>query len=73
MSKAKPVFVSPKGGGWKVTQGGQTISEHRKQVTAIDSGRREARRDSAELNVQGRNGQIRIKNTYGEDPHPPKG
>lgn len=73
MAKSKPVFVSPNGGGWKVTQGGQTISEHRKQQTAIDSGRREAKHDGAELNVQGRNGQIRIKNTYGSDPFPPKG
>jgi hypothetical protein len=73
MAKSKPVFVSPNGGSWKVTQGGRTVSEHRKQQTAIDSGRREAKRDGAELNVQGRNGQIRIKNTYGDDPYPPKG
>jgi hypothetical protein len=73
MAKSKPVFVSPDSSGWKVTQGGRTISEHRKQQPAIDSGRREAKRDGAELNVQGRNGQIRIKNTYGEDPFPPKG
>ena len=73
MAKSKPVFVSPKAGGWKVTQGGQQISQHRKQETAIDAGRREAKRDGAELNVQGRDGQIRIKNTYGSDPFPPKG
>jgi hypothetical protein len=73
MAKSKSVFVSPNGDGWKVTQGGQTISQHRKQQPAIDSGRREAKQDGAELNVQGRNGQIRIKNTYGSDPHPPKG
>ena len=73
MPKSKPVFVSPNGDGWKVTQGGHTISQHRKQQLAIDSGRREAKQDGAELNVQGRNGQIRIKNTYGDDPYPPKG
>ncbi len=73
MTKSKPVFVSPNGNGWKVTQGGQTISQHRKQQPAIDAGRREAKHDGAELNVQGRNGQIRIKNTYGDDPYPPKG
>ena len=70
---AGPVFVSPSAGKWKVTQGGHTISEHRKQETAIDAGRREAKRDRAELNVQGRNGQIRIKNSYGNDGFPPKG
>jgi hypothetical protein len=73
MAKSTPVFVSPNGGGWKVTQGGRTISHHRKQQPAIDAGRREAKRDGSELNVQARNGQIRIKNTYGNDPFPPKG
>ena len=38
MANSKPVFVSPNGGGWKVTQGGRTVSDHRKQQTAIDSG-----------------------------------
>jgi hypothetical protein len=70
---AKPVFVSPSDGKSKVTQGGSKISDHRKQETAIDVGRREAKRDGAELNVQGRNGQIRIKNSYGSDDFPPKG
>jgi Uncharacterized protein conserved in bacteria (DUF2188) len=66
------VFVAPNGNGWKATQGGRTVSEHRKQQPAIDSGRREAKHDAAELNVQGRNG-LRLKNTYGHDPFPPKG
>ena len=70
----KPVFVSPKpSGGWKVQQAGQRISDHDTQAKAIESGRREARRDQTELNVQGRNGQIRIKNSYGRDNFPPRG
>jgi hypothetical protein len=73
MARSKPVFVSPDGGRWKATQGGETLSRHRTQQAAIDAGRREAKRDGAELNVQGRDGQIRIKNTYGSDPFPPKG
>ena len=73
MARSKPVFVSPDRGRWKATQGGETLSRHRTQQAAIDAGRREARRDGAELNVQGRDGQIRIKNTYGTDPFPPKG
>ena len=73
MAKAKPVFVSPDSGAWKVTQAGRTLSNHRKQQTAIDAARREAKRDATEMNVQGRNGQIRIKNSYGSDSFPPKG
>ena len=73
MAKGKSVFVSPSGSGWKVTRAGGTVSNHRKQQPAIDSGREEAKRVGGELNVQGKNGQIRIKNTYTKDPYPPKG
>ena len=31
-----------------------------------------ARQDSVEFNLHGRNGQIREKDSYGNDPNPPK-
>lgn len=73
--KNSDVQVSPKGGGrsgWKVTQNGRTVSEHNKQAPAITSGKREARKDGVDLTVRGRDGQIRSKDSYGNDPLPPR-
>src|SRR5262245_59676655 len=69
MAKKSSVHVVPDGTGWKVTQGGEKVSGHRTQANAIDAGRTEARRDSTELVVHGRNGQIRQKDSFGNDPH----
>lgn len=43
------------------------------QRAAIDRGTSIARNQESELLVHGRNGQIRERNSYGNDPHPPKG
>lgn len=43
------------------------------QGLAIDIARREARRNRSELIVQARNGRIRIKDSHGRDPFPPRG
>ncbi len=69
------VQVSPKGGGhkgYKVTQDHRVISEHNKQSTAIQSGKREAKKDGVDLTIRGRDGQIRSKDSYGRDPLPPR-
>ena len=39
----------------------------------IDSGREIARRDHGEFVVHGHDGRIREKDSFGNDPHPPKG
>ena len=73
--KSHDVQVSPKGdgrSGWKVTQNGRTISQHNKQAPAIESGKREARRDAVDLTIHGRDGRIRSKDSYGNDPLPPR-
>ncbi len=44
-----------------------------KQREAIDAARGTARREHSELLIQGENGQIRERNSYGDDPFPPKG
>jgi hypothetical protein len=64
---AKPVWVSPDGDGWRVHQGGKTISNHDKKTRAESSGRREAVQDGAELIVQNRNGQIRRRDSHGNE------
>lgn len=57
---------------WKTTQNGETLSNHRTQGNAIDAGRREAKRDGVDLVTHGRDGRIRSKDSYGNDPNPPK-
>lgn len=75
MGKKPTVHVSPKGGGekgWKVTQGGEKLSEHRTQANAEAAARREAKTDKTELAIHGRKGVIRDTKSYGNDPNPPK-
>jgi len=64
--------VVPRNGRWAVRTAGSTrvTSTHRTQRAAIRSG---ARRSGSEMLIHGRNGRIRARNSYGNDPHPPKG
>jgi hypothetical protein len=69
------VHVVPHDDRWAVTKEG---NQRPSQVTdtqreAIEVGREIAKRESSELNIHGRDGQIRDKNSYGNDPYPPKG
>lgn len=47
-------------------------SLHRTQKEAVDRAKSQAQRDGAELTVAGRDGKIRSKDSYGNDPNPPK-
>lgn len=68
--------VVPNGGkGWKVT-GGSRKRSYPTQADAIGAARRDIkRRGGGEMNIHGRDGRIRDKDTIptGSDPHPPKG
>jgi hypothetical protein len=67
------VHVSKLGNSsWKVTQSGQRISTHQTQANAIDRGKVEAKRDRVDLVVHGRDGKIRSKDSFGNDPNPPR-
>jgi hypothetical protein len=46
---------------------------HDTQKEAIDRGREIARNQGTELFIHGRDGQIRERDSHGNDPHPPKG
>jgi uncharacterized protein YdaT len=67
--------VVPHANGWaiKPENGKQPSSVHSTQREAIDQARTIAKNQQSELLVHGKNGQIRERNTYGKDPHPPKG
>ncbi len=71
----KDVHVVPQGDGWAVKRegAGRASSLHETQADAADEGRRLARQDQVEFNLHGRDGKIREKDSYGNDPHPPRG
>ena len=75
MSKKKDIHVVPSAdGGWatKRSGAGRASDLHETQQDAIDAGRTSAKRDGVELVIHGKNGQIRDKDSYGNDPCPPK-
>lgn len=71
----KDVHVVPRGSGWAVEKsGGKRASKVTEtQREAISAGKKIAEREKSELVVHGENGRIREKNSYGNDPNPPKG
>lgn len=62
-------------GGWAVRKEGASkaarVFEH--QADAVTFARGEARSGGTELFVHRRDGMVRNRNSYGRDPHPPKG
>lgn len=75
MASKKPIHTTPKSGGkgWVNTAGGRTVSAHRTQETAAERGREIAKKNEIEHVIHRPDGRIREKNSYGNDPHPPKG
>ena len=62
-------------GGWQVKAAGSNRATIRTetQQQAVEIGRTIARNQESELFIHGRNGQIRERDSYGNDPFPPKG
>jgi len=68
--------VVPHSDGWAVRGEGNSraTSVHDTQREAIDAGREIARNQGGELLIHGRNGQIRERDSSGNnDPYPPPG
>jgi hypothetical protein len=72
MAGKKPVHTVPSENGWANKQGGKTVSQHRTKQNAQEAGRRQAKRSQTEHVIHKKNGQIGEKNSYGNDPCPPK-
>ena len=69
-------WTSPRSDGtWVVKRAGarRAASIHTKQADAWKEARRLARGAGSEAFLQGKDGQIRTRNSYGSDPFPPKG
>jgi Uncharacterized protein conserved in bacteria (DUF2188) len=74
MSKSSQHVVRDPDGGWSVKKGGSVHATKRfvTQKEAITYGRRISKAQGSELYVHGRDGMIRSKDSYGNDPNPPK-
>jgi hypothetical protein len=71
----KNQHVVPKDGQWAV-RGAGNIKATRifaTQSEAIDAAREIARKQGSDLVIHRKDGRIREKNSYGNDPYPPKG
>lgn len=75
MAKGKNQFVNPHpGGGWEVKGQGNTkatVVKERK-ADAVDIARQIAKNQESELTIKDQHGRIQEKNSYGNDPCPPK-
>ena len=75
MTKKPHIHTVPHDDGWANRREGRSrvYETFGTQAEAQASAREDAIRDQTEHLTHGRNGQIRERNSYGNDPHPPKG
>lgn len=61
--------------GWAVRSenGSRDTSHHQTQEAAFEAARKIAKNQKSEDFLHGRDGKIRDRNTYGDDPYPPSG
>lgn len=73
MSK-KSVHVVPHSGSWAVKTSGASKAAKvtSTQSEAINHATKMAKNNKSELIIHGRDGTIRSKDSYGNDPNPPK-
>jgi hypothetical protein len=69
MPKQGDVHVMPSEKGWQVeVEGSGRRSTHKTQSEAAKAARSIARSNKSELLIHGRNGRVRDRSTYGNDP-----
>jgi Uncharacterized protein conserved in bacteria (DUF2188) len=61
-------------GGWQTKKEGNERASGRFDIKqdAVDAAIQQAKREGTEVVVQGRDGKIQSKDSYGKDPNPPK-
>lgn len=71
----KNQHVTPHGDQWQVKGAGnqRATAVTQTQQQAINIARGIAQNQKSELVIHGQNGQIRQKDSFGNDPYPPKG
>lgn len=67
--------VVPKGSKWSVRKAGASRASgtFATQEEAVKEAKRIAKNQGTELYIHGKDGRIRERSSYGDDPHPPKG
>lgn len=72
----KNQHVTPhKNGGWQVKgeENSKATAKTKTQSEAKDIAKVFAKKNKSELIIHGKDGKIREKSSYGNDPYPPKG
>ena len=71
----KNQHVVPRDDAWAVrcARNSRDTSHHRTQAEAERAAREIAINQKSEVLIHGEDGRIRERNSYGNDPHPPKG
>lgn len=74
MTKKSQHVVKSSDGGWAIKKGGSSKATkiYETQKEAIVHGREIAKSQRAEFYIHGKDGKILEKNSYGNDPLPPK-
>jgi uncharacterized protein YdaT len=75
MANNKHQHVVPHNEGWAVQGGGNSRATvvRDTQQEAVNAARTIAQNQGCDVVIHGRNGRIRDRNSYGNDPYPPKG
>jgi len=73
--RGKNQHVVPKGDQWAVKgeNNNRVTSYHKTQSDAINFAKEICKNQGSELFIHGKNNQFRERNSYGNDPFPPKG
>lgn len=74
MTTKRNLSVNPRPDGWEVRREGSNRASHvtTRKEEAVDKARAMARRDKVELTIRREDGQIHQKDSYGNDPMPPR-
>ena len=73
MTRGGGVHTVPTGdSGWVNEMDGKFLSLHLTKANAVIAGRCYAKREHVEHTIHNRNGRIAEKNSYGNDPCPPR-
>jgi hypothetical protein len=73
MGKNQHVVPHPEGWAVKGEGNSKATKITGTQQQAIDYGRQVATNQNSELLIHGKDGKIRVKDSHGNDPYPPKG